>query len=527
MNRPEVLIVLDGWGYREGGRFNAIESANTPNWDRLWASCPHTLLQASAGHVGLPDEQMGNSEVGHLNLGAGRVVYQDYTRINLAIETGEFAANPVLTAVLDQARAGGGAVHVLGLLSPGGVHSHQDQIIAMLEMAARRGTERLYLHAFLDGRDTPPRSALASVALVEDHLTSLGRGRIASVVGRYYAMDRDRHWQRTQAAYQLLTAGRGEHTAASAREAVESAYARGENDEFVHATAIVPPGQEPVTINDGDAVIMMNFRADRARQITQAFIDPVFDGFQRDPHPQALSYVCLTEYQADFDAPVAFPPEELLNVFGECLARAGMRQLRLAETEKYAHVTFFFNGGREKPFPGEERVLIPSPRDVATYDEKPEMSAPQVTDALVHAITTGGFDAIICNFANADMVGHSGRFEAAVQAIEAIDRCLGRIIDALSEHGGEMLITADHGNAEQLYDDATGQNHTAHTTNPVPLVFFGRPGSLKEGGSLQDIAPTLLTLLGLPIPGEMTGKPLLQLREAPDSAPVRRHQQGN
>jgi 2,3-bisphosphoglycerate-independent phosphoglycerate mutase len=511
--KPLVLIVLDGWGYREELDNNAIAAAHKPTWDKLWREYPHTLIHASEAHVGLPDDQMGNSEVGHLNLGAGRVVYQEYTRVSKAISDGDFYTNPTLVTAVDKAVRTNGAVHVMGLLSPGGVHSHEDHIFAMIELAAQRGAQKIYLHGFLDGRDMPPQSAEPSIRKAEALFARLGRGRIASLVGRLYAMDRDKRWVRVQSAYDLLTQGLAEFCAATALEGLKAAYARGENDEFVKATAIVAPNQEPVRIEDGDSVIFMNFRADRARQLTRAFIDDSFDGFTRAVRPKLAAYVCLTQYEASLAAAIAFPPDSLQNTLGEYLAKLGKKQLRIAETEKYAHVTFFFNGGMETPFPGEDRILVPSPKDVATYDQKPEMSAPEVTDKIVAAIQEDKYDVIICNFANADMVGHSGNFDAAKHAIEALDTCLGRILDALIPVGGEMLITSDHGNAEQMFDPNTGQPHTAHTTELVPFVYVGRPATLAEPGvgALEDIAPTMLTLLGLPVPAEMTGQVLVTI----------------
>ncbi|MEW6353726.1 MAG: 2,3-bisphosphoglycerate-independent phosphoglycerate mutase [Pseudomonadota bacterium] len=508
--RPIVLVVLDGWGHSDNPVCNAIHSARKPVWERLCNTYPHTLIRTSGADVGLPDDQMGNSEVGHLNLGAGRVVYQEFTRISRAIRTGTFFTNPTLTHAVDQAIAGGKALHILGLLSPGGVHSHEEHIHAMVELAARRGAQRVYLHAFLDGRDTAPRSAAHSIKMMEDKFAAAGRGRFASVIGRYYAMDRDHRWPRIQQAYDLITQGKAEFQAHDAGSALAQAYARGESDEFVKATAIVPAGEKPVRIEDGDVVIFMNFRSDRARQITRAFIEKDFSGFQRAVTPKLANFVTLTEYSEDFSVPVAFPPERLHNVFGAYIAQAGLRQLRIAETEKYAHVTFFFNGGEEQPFPGEDRILIPSP-NVATYDLQPEMSAPKVTDELVKAIDSGKYDAIICNFANPDMVGHTGSFEAAVKAIEAIDTCLGRIHEALRKVGGELLITADHGNAEQMCGEGTGQAHTAHTSNPVPFIYVGRPAKVAKTGALADVAPTMLYLLGLDIPQEMSGDTLVEL----------------
>jgi 2,3-bisphosphoglycerate-independent phosphoglycerate mutase len=518
--RPLVLVILDGWGHRTEPQYNAIAAAHTPNWDRLWRQYPHTLIQASEAAVGLPSRQMGNSEVGHLNLGAGRVVYQEYTRINRAIETGTFFTNKTLTDAIDQAVRSDKAVHVMGLLSPGGVHSHEDHIHALLALAARRGADKLYLHAFLDGRDTPPQSAAASIRATEERFASLGHGRFASIIGRHYAMDRDHRWPRIQAAYDLITLGRGEFTTASAHEALDAAYLRGETDEFVKATAIITPGGQPVRMEDGDVLIFMNFRSDRARQITRPFIERDFDAFARESAPKLSAFVSLTEYNSDFQVPVAFPPERLRNVLGGYLASLGLRQLRIAETEKYAHVTFFFNGGVETPFELEDRILIPSPTDVPTYNLKPAMSAPQMTDEVVKAVRRDYYDVIICNFANADMVGHTGDFDATVKAIEAVDECLGRIHEAVQKAGGEMLITADHGNAEQLFDFETGQPHTAHTTNPVPFLYVGRPATLATTGALEDIAPTMLVLLDLPIPAEMSGRPLVALE-----APARREAQ--
>lgn len=512
--KPLMLIVMDGWGYRTDPQYNAIAAARKPHWDQLWSRYPHTLIRASEAAVGLPAAQMGNSEVGHLNLGAGRVVYQEYTRINRAISTGTFFTNKTLTDAVDTAVRSGRAVHIMGLLSPGGVHSHEDHIHAMVELAVRRGVDRLYLHAFLDGRDTPPQSAAASLAAMEAKFNQVGRGGFASIIGRHYAMDRDHRWPRIQAAYELITDGRAPFRAISASTALELAYARGETDEFVQATAIADPGAAPVRMEDGDVVIFMNFRSDRARQITRPFIERDFDAFARARVPKLAAYVSLTEYNSEFHVPVAFPAERLRNVMGSYLAGLGKRQLRIAETEKYAHVTFFFNGGVETPFEFEDRLLIPSPTDVATYNLKPEMSAPQVTDAVIKAIGRQHYDVIICNFANPDMVGHTGDFDATVRAIEAIDSCLGRIYQALRGVGGEMLITADHGNAEQMFDFETGQPHTAHTTNPVPLLYVGRPADMAPTGALEDIAPTLLSLMHLPIPPEMSGRPLVTLRTA-------------
>lgn len=507
-HRPLLLTILDGWGYSESDHYNAIHSAKTPVWDRLWGRYPHTLIRCSGAEVGLPGGQMGNSEVGHLNLGAGRVVYQEFTRVSRAIKTGSFFSNATLTEAVDKAIADDKAVHILGLLSPGGVHSHEEHIHAMARLAVERGAKKVYLHAFLDGRDTPPKSAAESIQLMQKEFDELGAGRFASIIGRYYAMDRDHRWPRIQAAYDLITGCKTEFTAPDAQAGLEMAYARGETDEFVQATAIQPEGVEPACVKDGDVVIFMNYRSDRARQITRPFIEEDFDCFERANKPKLGMFVSLTEYSADYTIPVAFPPERLVNVFGEVLANLGMHQLRIAETEKYAHVTFFFNGGREEPFEGEERILVSSPQ-VATYDEQPGMSAEEVTDRLIEAIRSDKFDVIICNYANPDMVGHSGNFEATVKAIEVLDGCLGRLVEAISSKNGEMLITADHGNAEQMRGEGTGQAHTAHTSNPVPFIYVGeRELKLGENGTLADVAPTMLYLLGLPQPNEMNGHSL-------------------
>ena len=512
--KPMVLLILDGWGYSEDTHFNAIASARKPVWDRLWAEYPHSLICTSGAAVGLPGDQMGNSEVGHLNLGSGRVVYQEFTRVSRSIKTGSFYNNKTLTDAVDLAIANDKAVHVLGLLSPGGVHSHEEHIHAMIELAVKRGAKRVYLHAFLDGRDTPPRSAMASIRLMEEKFAEYGGGRFASIIGRYFAMDRDHRWPRIQAAYDLITVGAADFQAPTAQAGLDLAYARDEGDEFVQATAIVPPGTAPIRTEDGDVMVFMNYRSDRARQITRPFIEPDFDGFERKVFPQLGRFVSLTEYNEDFNVPVAFPPERLQNVLGSYLSQLGLRQLRLAETEKYAHVTFFFNGGLEEPFVGEDRILVPSPQ-VATYDLKPEMSAMLVTDHLVEAIDSGKYDVVICNYANPDMVGHTGNFDAAVKAIEAIDVCLGRVEQALRRVGGEALITADHGNAEKMQGDGTGQAHTAHTTNLVPLLYMGRPARVSPNGALCDVAPTLLSLMGLAQPSEMTGTSLVDLQAPP------------
>ncbi len=505
--KPLVLMILDGFGHSDSPEFNAIHAANKPVYDRLLASQPHGLISGSGMDVGLPDGQMGNSEVGHMNLGAGRVVYQDFTRVTKAIRDGEFFENPNICAAVDKAVAAGKAVHILGLLSDGGVHSHQDHLVAMAELAAKRGAEQIYLHAFLDGRDTPPKSAQHSIELMQATFTRLGKGRVASLIGRYFAMDRDNRWDRVEQAYHLIVEGKAEHHADYAVDGLIAAYERGETDEFVKATTI----GEPVRVEDGDAVVFMNFRADRARELTRCFVEPGFDAFQRTRVPQLAGFVMLTQYAASIPAPSAFAPEPLTNVLGEYLANNGKTQLRIAETEKYAHVTFFFSGGREEPFEGEERILIPSPQ-VATYDMQPEMSAPEVTDRIVEAIEQQRYDVIIVNYANGDMVGHTGVFEAAVKAVECLDKCMGRIVEALDKVGGEALITADHGNVEQMEDAMTGQAHTAHTCEPVPFIYYGkRKLKVREGGVLADVAPTMLTLLGLPVPTEMTGRSIVEL----------------
>lgn len=506
-HRPLALIVLDGWGYSEDPKYNAIHAANTPVWDKLWLNYPHTLISASGAGVGLPGNQMGNSEVGHLNLGAGRVVYQELTRISRSIRTGSFFSNRTLTDAVDKALEQNKAIHIMGLLSPGGVHSHEEHIHAMVKLAVERGVEKVYVHAFLDGRDTPPKSAHASIATLEEKISQLGGGQIASIIGRFYALDRDQRWNRVSKAYQLIAEGEGLFTAPDANTALDMAYARDESDEFVQATAI---GDQTIKIEDGDAAIFMNFRSDRARQLTNAFIDPDFDSFELARDIKLSAFVTLTEYKKDFTAPIAFPSEKLHNVLGAYISSLGLHQLRIAETEKYAHVTFFFNGGRDKPFDGEDRILVPSP-NVETYDQQPEMNASQLTDELVAAINSKKHDVIICNFANADMVGHSGNYDAAVKAIETLDECLGRVWPALKGVGGEMIVTADHGNAELMLNEQTGQAHTAHTNNPVPFIFAGRAAKCMQHGTLSDIAPTMLSLMDLPIPTEMSTHLLVEL----------------
>ncbi|MDC1512522.1 2,3-bisphosphoglycerate-independent phosphoglycerate mutase [Porticoccaceae bacterium] len=509
-HKPLILLILDGFGYSDIKTHNAISNADAPVWQALWQERPKTLIHTSGMEVGLPEGQMGNSEVGHMTLGAGRVVYQNFTRINKAIIDGDFFTNPVYCDAIDKAQSTGNAVHIMGLLSPGGVHSHEDHINAMLEMAAQRGAEKVYLHAFLDGRDCPPRSAKPSLEKTQALIEKLGVGKIASVCGRFYALDRDNRWDRVAEAYNLVTAGRADFSATDAVTALNDAYARDENDEFVHATTICAQGEAPITMEDGDAVIFMNFRPDRAREIAHALTNSDFDGFERAATPKLSTFVQTTEYQDNIDAPCAYPPIPLINSMGDYLAQQGKRQLRIAETEKYAHVTFFFSGGRESLYDLEERILVPSP-NIATYDDQPEMSAPEVTEKLVEAIGSGKFDTIICNYANCDQVGHTGNFEASIKAVEAIDQSLAQVIAAAEKVGGEILITADHGNVEEMYDDANQQPHTQHTTLPVPLVYVGeRSLSLDDNGSLADIAPTMLALMDLPQPVEMTGRSLIR-----------------
>ncbi|MDA0150532.1 2,3-bisphosphoglycerate-independent phosphoglycerate mutase [Vibrio sp. LaRot3] len=506
--KPLALVILDGYGHREDTANNAVANAETPNLDKLFSNNPNTLIAASGMDVGLPDGQMGNSEVGHTNIGAGRVVYQDLTRITKSIADGEFGETAALVEAIDSAVKAGKAVHLMGLMSPGGVHSHEDHIYAAVEMAAARGAEKIYLHCFLDGRDTPPRSAENSLKRFDELFAKLGKGRIASLVGRYYAMDRDNNWDRVQVAYDLITQAKAEFTFDSAVAGLEAAYSRDENDEFVKATAIKTADQEDAIVEDGDAVIFMNYRADRARQITRTFV-PAFDGFERAVFP-AINFVMLTQYAADIPLAIAFPPASLENTYGEWLSKQGKTQLRISETEKYAHVTFFFNGGVESEFEGEDRQIVASPK-VATYDLQPEMSSPELTDKLVEAIKSGKYDTIICNYPNPDMVGHTGVYEAAKKAIEAIDECMGRVIEAINEVDGQLLVTADHGNAEMMVDPETGGIHTAHTNLPVPLAYVGsKQVEFVEGGKLSDLAPTMLSLAGLEIPAEMSGQVIVK-----------------
>ncbi|MAD07707.1 MAG: phosphoglycerate mutase (2,3-diphosphoglycerate-independent) [Gammaproteobacteria bacterium] len=509
MSEVSLLVILDGFGYREEATDNAIAQAHTPNWDALWATRPRTLISGSGEDVGLPAGQMGNSEVGHMILGAGRVLHQDFSRINQAIENGDFARNSEINTTLNAVSDSKGALHILGLLSPGGVHSHEQQIFALIRHAAACGLNNVYLHAFLDGRDTPPRSARASLDQAQALFDELTCGSIVSVTGRYFAMDRDRRWDRQERAYNAITRGEAPFHAESAVAALDAAYARGEDDEFVQPTAIHPNSQRPIVMTADDAAILMNFRADRARQLTRAMTEPGFDGFQRRSFTPLQRVTTLTRYADDIDLPCAFPPATPKNTLGEYLATLERPQLRIAETEKYAHVTFFFSGGREEPFAQEHRILIPSP-DVATYDLQPQMSAAAVTKELVAAIHSGDYDTIICNYANGDMVGHSGNLAAAIKAVETLDTCIAQLVEAISAVNGQMLITADHGNVEKMHDTEHDQAHTAHTENPVPLVYVGaQTFEFADQGTLADVAPTLLTLKKLPVPDEMSGRSLI------------------
>lgn len=505
MKKPVLLMILDGWGIAPADKTNAAAMAKTPNLDSYFANYPHTTLEASGKAVGLPAGQIGNSEVGHLNIGAGRIIYQSLTRIDKAIEDGDLYKNKELSRVMDETKQAGKALHLLGLLSDGGVHSHIEHLLALICMAKVKGLTKIYVHAFLDGRDVGPKTALEYIHELEEGMAQIGVGKIATVSGRYYAMDRDKRWERVERAYKALVLGEG-GKAASAAAGVEASYAAGVTDEFV----------EPFTVDGvdgkitaGDGVIFFNFRPDRAREITRALHDEDFPYFARPEGARPVNYVCMTQYDATITAPVAFPPEEIKDTLGEVLAQHGLHQLRIAETEKYAHVTFFFNGGVEAPNANEERILIPSPK-VATYDLQPEMSAEEVTQALLAELDKDKFDAIILNFANPDMVGHTGVIPAAIKAVERVDECVGSAVEAVKKADGVLFICADHGNAEQMIDYTTGNPHTAHTTNPVPfiLVNYGDV-QLREGGCLADIAPTLLEIMGLPQPAEMTGKSLI------------------
>jgi 2,3-bisphosphoglycerate-independent phosphoglycerate mutase len=504
-----LLAVLDGWGIRKQREDNAILLAGTPQLDRFSKNMPFAALEASGLSVGLPEGQMGNSEVGHTNIGAGRIVYQDLVRINRAVTSGELLHNPVLRGAMEAVKADGKALHLLGLIGPGGVHASQEHLLGLLRMAHGLGLPRVYLHAFLDGRDTPPMSALGVLEELERFLAETHAGKIATVIGRFYAMDRDKRWDRVQQAFEAIVQGKGAR-ALGAVAAVRAAYAEKIGDEFVHPT-VITEGDAPVaTIGDGDAAIFFNFRADRAREMTQALAVPVFQGFDRGPLKLGR-YVCMTQYDATFDLPVAFPPDQPREIFPEVLAEQGLTQFRTAETEKYAHVTFFFNGGREVVFPHEERVLVPSPREVKTYDLKPEMAAPEVTARLVQAVDSKKYDFLLVNYANPDMVGHSGILDATVKAVRVVDDCLGQLATACARANYALVITADHGNCELMRDPITGQPHTAHTTNPVPLylVHPDLRGAKLGPGILADIAPTLCKVMGLPQPREMDRRSLL------------------
>ncbi|MDA8415126.1 MAG: 2,3-bisphosphoglycerate-independent phosphoglycerate mutase [Desulfobacteraceae bacterium] len=509
MKKPLLLMILDGWGINPNPSHNAVALANTPNLSRLLAEYPHTRIHCSGMAVGLPEGQMGNSEVGHLNIGAGRVVYQELTRVTKSIQDGDFFTNPVLLDCIAKVKASGGRLHLSGLLSDGGVHSHNTHLYALLELAKREGLTEVFVHCLLDGRDTPPQSGAEYLAQLEAEIARIGCGRIATVMGRYYAMDRDSRWDRVEKAYNAMVHGLGE-LRVSSKDAIEQSYASRIYDEFVVPAVICEEGAPVGQVRDGDGFIFFNFRSDRAREITRALALEGFNGFERGYWPKLSGYVCLTEYDATFGLPIAFAATELSNILGGVLSHAGLKQLRIAETEKYAHVTFFFNGGVEIPFAGEDRALVPSPQEVATYDLKPEMSAFQVTDKLMKLLDLDLYDVVVLNFANCDMVGHTGVEAAAIKAVEAVDACAGRIVARIRELGGAVLITADHGNAEQM-QDANGEPFTAHTTNPVWLVLVDdsrKEVKLREGGRLADIAPTMLRMLGLPQPREMTGESL-------------------
>jgi 2,3-bisphosphoglycerate-independent phosphoglycerate mutase len=508
LRKPHLLLILDGWGHREAAHDNAISNANCPNWRGLLARYPHTLIKTDGLAVGLPEGQMGNSEVGHMNLGAGRIVYQDLTRINLALENAQFQANPALNQACASVRRLGGTLHVFGLLSEGGVHSLEGHIFAMMKLAHARGVRQIAVHAFLDGRDTPPKSAAPSIVQLEALAAELGNVKIASVSGRYFAMDRDQRWDRVQLAFAAITDAQSAHHAATASAALEAAYARAESDEFVKPTVIAGGCK----VQDGDAIVFMNFRSDRARELSQAFLEPEFAGFQRTRVPELSAFVSLTEYAKTLPVTaVAFAPQSMSNTLPELIAGQNLTQLRIAETEKYAHVTFFFSGGVETPYPGESRILVPSPK-VATYDLQPEMSCAEVTEKLVAAIGSGHFDLIVCNIANPDMVGHTGILAAAIKAVEAVDLALGQLESAILAAGGVMLVTADHGNLEEMWDSASHQPNTQHTLNLVPLVYVSNASAgvpLRPQGALEDVAPTLLKLMQIPQPLEMSGRSLI------------------
>lgn len=505
--KPHMIMVLDGWGLRKPDAGNAETIAKTPNMDRILSKYPHTQLSASGLSVGLPGNQMGNSEVGHLNIGAGRVIYQEFTRINREIETGNFFNNNVFLDAIKNAKENNTKLHLMGLLSDGGVHSHIDHLKALLKLAKDNGLKEVFVHCFLDGRDVPPASAKGYIVDLERYMAKIGTGKIATIAGRYYAMDRDKRWERVNLAYNALVKGMGE-VASSATEAIENSYANNKTDEFVLPTVIMQSGKPVAKIQENDSVIFFNFRPDRAREITRSIVDTDFSGFEREYFK--THYVCMTQYDVTIKGVhVAYTPETYSNTLGEYISKLGLKQLRIAETEKYAHVTFFFNGGVEAPNEGEDRILIPSPK-VPTYDMKPEMSAYEVTDALVAQILAKKYDVIVVNYANPDMVGHTGIIDAAVKAVETVDKCVGRVADAMLSVGGSMIITADHGNVEEMIDPETGAPQTAHTTNPVPFIVVGEGDvRLRESGILADIAPTLLDMMNLPLPKQMTGKSMI------------------
>lgn len=513
-NKLTALIIMDGFGLSDNKQANAVEMANTPNYDRLKASYPFTTIKASGLDVGLPHGQMGNSEVGHLNIGAGRIVYQDFTRISKAIEDGDFFENQAFLEAIDFVRKNNSKLHLIGLVSEGGVHSHIDHLYALVKLAKEQDLDQVYIHALMDGRDVPPASGKDTLAGLDKGLEELQFGRVASVIGRYYAMDRDRRWDRTKLAYDALVLGEGKY-ASSAVEAMEKSYEEDITDEFVVPTVIMEDGRPVAKIQENDAIIFFNFRPDRARQITRSFIEADFNEFERAKGYFPVKFVSLTQYDETFEnLAVAFEPQSLANTFGEYISKKGKKQLRIAETEKYAHVTFFFNGGVEPSNEGEDRVLIQSPK-VATYDMQPSMSAFEVTDEVIKRIESQKYDVIILNYANCDMVGHTGDIKAAIEAVETVDSCLGRVVEAIRKVGGRALITADHGNAEQMIDPVTGQPHTAHTSNEVPLIFVSedKEARLRSDGRLADLAPTMLELMELEIPSEMTGKSLINKGE--------------
>jgi 2,3-bisphosphoglycerate-independent phosphoglycerate mutase len=507
-----ALIIMDGFGINTRQEWNAVYAANTPNIDRYWNEYPHVAIGSSGLDVGLPEGQMGNSEVGHLNIGAGRIVYQEFTRISKAIEEGDFFRNKALLTAVDSVKKHGSKLHLMGLVSDGGVHSHMEHLYALVELAKSRGLEQVYIHCFMDGRDVPPSSGKSYIEMLEKKLQEYEFGKIATVSGRYYAMDRDRRWDRTQKAYDAMVLGSGKF-ASSAVAAMEQSYTEGVTDEFVIPTVVLEDGKPAATIGRNDSIIFFNFRPDRTRQITRAFIEEDFSEFSRSLGYFPVCFVSMTQYDASYtNIHVAFEPQSLDNTFGEYISKLGKKQLRIAETEKYAHVTFFFNGGVERPNENEDRVLIPSPK-IATYDLKPSMSAIEVTDEVERRIASGEYDVIILNYANCDMVGHTGIMEAAVEAVETVDKCVGRVVEAIRSRGGKVIITADHGNAEQMLDYETGQPHTAHTSNPVPFILIDdtrKNAVLRDNGRLADIIPTLLELMGLEKPEEMTGESLIK-----------------